>query len=250
MAYHPLPIQPRLLSTEAVFGSQVDLETSNRACLFHMRVYLDRVSYEDTYAAIISAEMVRLILTISVENVWEYHTLDVKAAFLNAKLETPRYLTPVPSTEHLLGPDQSFRVSRALYGLKIAPKLWNDTVTKTLLNLGLTQVVTESTLFYMKADEKLVVLVGIFVDYILVTVKEKYVENVMAQFNETGYTTTSGNDNHYLGMRIQRVGKMLQLDTSEKIERLVFAYKAANWTGTRTTLPDTVRIESPGQGRS
>lgn len=80
--------------------------------------------------------MVRLLLALAVKNSWEVHHLDVKSAVLNGEIQEEVYVTHPKGfvkkgKEHLF-----YRLVKALYGLRQAPRAWYAKFSKCLEELG------------------------------------------------------------------------------------------------------------------
>ena len=92
-----------------------------------VRGFKDRNEYDlrETYASVSRLAIVRLLL--SVVNKYGLHIkqLDVKTAFLNPCNEKYKQA-------------KVCKLQRALYGLKIGPKRWNERFTEAALKIGLT----------------------------------------------------------------------------------------------------------------
>ena len=84
---------------------------------------------------------------------------DAVNAFLNSRLDEVVY-THIPEGFQVKG--KAWRLSRALYGLRKSPRLWQRDLATTLQEFGLTQVPEEECLF---TNNHLVVMV--FVDDII-----------------------------------------------------------------------------------
>ena len=94
------------------------------------------IDFEEVFAPVARLDTVRLILAVAANRGWEVHHLDVKSAFLNGELEEEVYVSQpegytVKNKEHLV-----LRLSKALYGLRQAPRAWNIRLDKSLKNLG------------------------------------------------------------------------------------------------------------------
>ena len=97
---------------------------------------------DDTYSPTPMSESIRLIITLSVLNDWDIRFTDVSTAFLHADVIGNPYIFP-PETEKLDGTNIVWKLNKAQYGLKSAPKAWNQHLTKLLKELGWTQSVLD-----------------------------------------------------------------------------------------------------------
>ena len=59
--------------------------------------------------------------------------MDVKSAFLNGLIEEKVYVKQPPSFENPKFPNRVYKLLKALYGLKHAPKAWYDRLKNFLL---------------------------------------------------------------------------------------------------------------------
>ena len=75
------------------------------------------------------------------------------------------YIKPLPGMN--IKPNFVLRLIRSLYGLRSAPKIWNETLKKAFFEFGLQQSDYDPCLFYI-INDKLYLLVVIIVDDILV----------------------------------------------------------------------------------
>ena len=92
--------------------------------------------------------------------------MDVKSAFLNGELEEEVYMQHPPGFEDPEFPNFVYKLLKALYGLKEAPRAWYDTLLEFLLKYGFTRGIIDKTLFYKKHDEDMI-LFQIYVDDII-----------------------------------------------------------------------------------
>ena len=108
---------------------------------------------DDTYSPTPMSESIRLIITLSVLNDWDIRFTDVSTAFLHADVIGNPYVSP-PETEGLDGTNIVWELSKAQYGLKSAPKAWNQHLTKLLKDLGWNQSVLGECIFFKKKEMK------------------------------------------------------------------------------------------------
>ena len=60
------------------------------------------------------------------------------------------------------------KLTKALYGLKQSPRVWNSKLNKTMSDLGFNRSKLDTALYH-KGSEKAKLLVGIYVDDLIIT---------------------------------------------------------------------------------
>ncbi|GKF29760.1 putative ribonuclease H-like domain-containing protein, partial [Tanacetum coccineum] len=92
--------------------------------------------------------------------------MDVKSAFLYGTIEEEVYVCQPLSFEDPQFPDKVYKVEKALYGLRQAPKAWYETLSTYLLENGFRRGTIDKTLF-IKKDKGDILLVQVYVDDII-----------------------------------------------------------------------------------
>lgn len=126
------------------------------------------IDFEEIFTPVTRLETVRLILALSAKNGWGVHHLDVKSAFLNGELTEEVYVSQPegfvqPGQEHMV-----YKLHKALYGLRQAPRAWYSKLSKCLESMALTRCPYEHVV-YTKKEEGEVLIVAVYVDDLLVT---------------------------------------------------------------------------------
>nr|ABB47537.2 retrotransposon protein, putative, unclassified [Oryza sativa Japonica Group] len=94
------------------------------------------VDFDEVFAPVARLDTVRAILAVAADRRWQVHHLDVKSAFLNGDLEEEVYVSQLEGfvekgKEHLV-----YELSKALYGLRQAPRAWNTRLDRSMKELG------------------------------------------------------------------------------------------------------------------
>jgi hypothetical protein len=96
-----------------------------------------------------SMDAIRIVFATAAHQQLMIHHIDVSSAFLNAPLKEEVYMEQLPGFEHPKFPRQShvYKLNKALYGLRQAPREWNKTYTEQLKGLGYEQCQTDACVF-------------------------------------------------------------------------------------------------------
>ena len=126
------------------------------------------VDYDEVFAPVARIETIQLVIAIAASNAWEIHHLDVKTAFLHGELKEDVYVTQ-PEGFLITGKERTvYKLKKALYGLRQAPRAWNVKLNGILQELGFKRCSKEPSL-YRKDKKKHVLIVVVYVDDLLVT---------------------------------------------------------------------------------
>ena len=113
-------------------------------------------------------ETIRLIIGLAASRGWEIHHLDVKTAFLHGDLKEEVYVTQ-PQGFFVKGQeDKVYKLKKALYGLRQAPRAWNVKLNQILRGLNFHHCSKEPSLYRKDVNNELLVVV-VYVDDLLVT---------------------------------------------------------------------------------
>ncbi|CEG45564.1 FOG: Transposon-encoded proteins with TYA, reverse transcriptase, integrase domains in various combinations [Plasmopara halstedii] len=112
---------------------------------------------------------------------------------------------------------------QSLYGLKQAGRLWNRLLSTKLTDLGLKQSIVEPCLFYRK-DGREILLVGIYVDELLVTGTNDDLVNKLFESLKILQIKDLGEVNKFLGTRIIKHEEDYFLDQEHLINDLLNQY--------------------------
>nr|GEV96694.1 retrovirus-related Pol polyprotein from transposon TNT 1-94 [Tanacetum cinerariifolium] len=92
------------------------------------------IDFEESFAPVTHIEAIRIFIANTTSKNMTIYQMDVKTTFLNGKLKEEVY---VSQSEGFVDPDHLthvYRLKKALYGLKLAPRAWYDTLSRFLLN--------------------------------------------------------------------------------------------------------------------
>lgn len=133
-----------------------------------VRGFKDTNQYDlsERYAPVSRLHLIRSVMAIVNKfNLYAYH-LDVKTAFLNGTIDDNIYMEIPQGTSYSETTTHSkvCKLERAIYGLKISPKRWNERFTKVPLQIRLQNNDSEPCFFTLKngSDQQMVILMVYF----------------------------------------------------------------------------------------
>uniref|UniRef100_A0A0A9GXF4 Reverse transcriptase Ty1/copia-type domain-containing protein n=1 Tax=Arundo donax TaxID=35708 RepID=A0A0A9GXF4_ARUDO len=106
------------------------------------------------------------MIAIAAHANWELHHLDIKSAFLNDDLHEEVYVEQplgfaVKGKECLV-----YRLNKALYGLRQAPRAWSEKLDASLLKLGFSRCNTGHGIYTRGTSKRR--LIGVYVDDLVI----------------------------------------------------------------------------------
>ena len=123
---------------------------------------LETISHEEKRAATLAARTARIIFALVAAFDLDLRQRDTVTAFLNSKLDGKKETyTHIPEGFQIHG--KYWKLLRALYSLRISPRLWQQEAASVLRKLGLKQVPEDPCVF---VGEGLIVF--FYVDDILI----------------------------------------------------------------------------------
>jgi len=125
------------------------------------------IDFEEVFAPVARLDTVRMILALAANRGWQVHHLDVKTSFLNGDLEEEVYVSQ-PKGFEVKGKEKCvLKLSKALYGLRQAPRAWNVKLDKSLKSLNFTKCACEPAV-YTRGTGRNAVILGVYVDDLIV----------------------------------------------------------------------------------
>nr|GFA91671.1 retrovirus-related Pol polyprotein from transposon TNT 1-94 [Tanacetum cinerariifolium] len=124
------------------------------------------IDFEESFASVAHIEAIRIFIANATSRNMTVYQMDVKMAFLNGDLKEEVY---VSQPEGFVDPDHPthvYRLKKAQYRLKQAPRAWYDMLSRFLLDNSFSKGVGDPTLFTRKTG-KHILLVQIYVDDII-----------------------------------------------------------------------------------
>lgn len=126
------------------------------------------IDFDEVFAPVARLDTVRLMLAMAANRGWQVHHLDVKSAFLHRELEEEVYVSQ-PEGYVVKGREQYvLKLSKALYGLRQAPRAWNVRLDRSLKKLKFRRCVSEQAV-YIRGEGKNAIILGVYVDDLIVT---------------------------------------------------------------------------------
>ena len=125
------------------------------------------IDYDEVFAPA-RVETIKLIMALAASIGWKIHHLDVKTAFLHGELKEEVFVVQ-PEGFVVKGQEEKvYKLKKALYGLRQAPRAWNIKLNKILRGLNFQRCSKEPSL-YRKEENKSLLVVVVYVDDLLVT---------------------------------------------------------------------------------
>nr|GEV62709.1 retrovirus-related Pol polyprotein from transposon TNT 1-94 [Tanacetum cinerariifolium] len=130
--------------------------------------------------------------------------MDVKTTFLNGPLKEEVYVSQPDGFVDPDHPEKVYRLRKALYVLKQAPRAWYDELSKFLTSKGFTKGTIDTTLFTIRYEED-ILLVQIYVDDIIFgSTNPKYSKRFENLMHNRFEMSLKGEMKFFLGLQIHQ----------------------------------------------
>jgi hypothetical protein len=124
------------------------------------------LDFDETYAPVARLESIRILLAYATYHGFKLFQMDVKSAFPNGPIKEEVYVEQPPRFEDSEYPSHVYKLSKALYELKQAPRAWYECLRDFLLTNGYKVKKADPTLFTKTIDKDLFIC-QIYVDDII-----------------------------------------------------------------------------------
>ncbi|GJT45085.1 retrovirus-related pol polyprotein from transposon TNT 1-94 [Tanacetum coccineum] len=179
------------------------------------------IDYDETYAPVARLESIRILLAYARALDFKLFQMDVKSAFLNGFINEEVYVAQPSGFIDFENPDHVYKLKKAFYGLKQAPKAWYDRLKAFLIKHEYKMRMVDNTLFTKKKSSNLII-VQIYVDDIILcsTCQEMCDEFAKIMHNEFEMSMM-GELNFFLGLQIKQMEDGIFFNQSKYIKELL-----------------------------
>ncbi|GKA46180.1 retrovirus-related pol polyprotein from transposon TNT 1-94 [Tanacetum coccineum] len=105
------------------------------------------INFEESFTPVARIEAIRIFIANATHKNMTVYQMDVKTAFLNGVLREEVYVSQPDGFLDQDYPNYVYRLKKALYRLKHAPRAWYDLLSKFLLSHKFTKDAIDTTLF-------------------------------------------------------------------------------------------------------
>lgn len=179
------------------------------------------VDYFHIFSPVIKPMTLRVVFSLAVTRGWKIQQVDINNAFLNGSLKETVYIDQPEGFHSASQPHHVCKLVKALYGLKLAPKAWYDTLKGFLISSGFTHSLADHCLFHKAVNGKLLVLL-VYVDDILITGDDPLmVQQLITALNSSFSLKHLGENNYFLGLEAHVTNQCISLTQSKYARELI-----------------------------
>ncbi|GKD33055.1 ribonuclease H-like domain, reverse transcriptase, RNA-dependent DNA polymerase [Tanacetum coccineum] len=179
------------------------------------------IDFDEVFAPVARIETVRLILALAAYHGWQVHHLDVKSAFLHGDLKEEVYVTQPEGFVQQGNSGKVYKLTKALYGLRQAPRAWNVKLDQTLKSLDFKKCNLEQAV-YTKRSKNSTLIVGVYVDDLIITgTPKKEIEVFKSQMEEKFEMSDLGLLAYYLGIEVTQTGGEITIKQTGYINKIL-----------------------------
>ncbi|CAL9021001.1 unnamed protein product, partial [Prunus brigantina] len=139
------------------------------------------IDYFEVFAPVARVDIVRMVISLAAHNAWKIFQMDVKSSFLNRTLEEEVYLEQPVGYVKEGQADMVYKLKKALYGLKHAPRAWYTRIDSYFIEHKFQRCPYEHTLYVKNNQQGDVVIVCVYVDDLIITSNNM---RLIAEFRE------------------------------------------------------------------
>lgn len=185
------------------------------------------VDYFDTYAPVISFDVVRWFFSIVASYDMELLQFDFTTAFLNGLLKEDIFMYQPCGYDD--GSGRVWKLNRGLYGLKQAPRAWNERFHSAITEFGFVNCALDNCLYFKRIENRLILLI-LYVDDGFVASINKVDLLTVYGFLKSKFKINIVNDCTFLGIKYvrNRTEKIIYLDQSKYIKQKLDQFGLSN----------------------
>jgi hypothetical protein len=175
--------------------------------------------------------------------------MDVKSAFLNSILQEEVYVEQPKGFQDPHHPHHVYKLKKALYGLKHAPRAWYKRLTTYLFKKGFTRGQDDRTLFIRnQGAHKLIA--QIYVDNIIFGATLDFLGHVFSEEMKQKFEMSMiGELNYFLGLQVKQTAKGIFISQSKYAKYLVKRFGLDRKSHARAPMSTSVMISSDFVGK-
>jgi len=208
------------------------------------------IDFDETFAPVARLEAIRIFLAFAAHHQFKVFQMDVKSAFLNGKLEEEVYVYQPPGFINESKPHWVYRLNKALYGLRQAPRAWYDTLTKHLLTNGFQRGTIDSTLFILH-DKGDMLLVQIYVDDIIFgSTNDKMCKKFSEIMSSEYEMSLMGELTFFLGLQIKQTNDGIFINQEKYVRELLNKFGFNSISSKNTPISAPLNLDSDPNGKS
>jgi hypothetical protein len=205
----PLPYGRKAIPCKWVFALKTD--ASGNVVRFKARLVAkgfaqrEGIDYTEVFAPVSKHTSLRTLLALSAAHDLEMRQIDVKTAYLNGILEEDIYMMQPPGYEDG-GPGIVCKLSRSLYGLKQAGRVWYERLCAELIKLGFKPSTADPALFTLD-DGGVKVFLLVYVDDCLIVAPQgntAVLDRIISDLQSAFDLKDMGEVSTFLGIGISR----------------------------------------------
>nr|GEX23168.1 retrovirus-related Pol polyprotein from transposon TNT 1-94 [Tanacetum cinerariifolium] len=158
----PAPDNISPLTLKWLFKSKHDEEQTvirNKSRLVVRGYYQEEgIDFEESFALVARMEAIRIFLAYAAHKSFTVFQMDVKTAFLHGSLKEEVYVCQPEGFIDVDHPSHVYKIKKALYGIKQAPKAWYDELSTFLLQNNFFKGTIDPTLFIRRFHDDILVV--------------------------------------------------------------------------------------------
>ena len=196
--------------------------------------------FDKTYAPVIEATSVRIILVIAMQRRWGIFQVDVKTAYLNAPMKEELYVKTPRGFEDAFGDEVPvlLRIRRAIYGARQSALAWSDKLAETLEKMSLARSKIDPCVWFSTE-----IALGIFVDDIVISyANEAALNRVVQKLVEEYKIATDDDAAMFVGLIIEKHARGIHLNQKVFLQDLLDRVHASEIAPQRTPMNAGVQL--------
>jgi hypothetical protein len=180
------------------------------------------IDYAEVFALVAHLDTIRIILSIPAQHGWTVFQLDVKSAFLHGELNEDVFVAQPPGYEQKGYEHQVYKLKKALYSLKQAPRAWNSRIESYFLKEGFEKHPHEHTLFVRQMDGGKMLIVCLYVDDLIFTGNDAYMFSTFKHSMMTEFDMTDlGRMSYFLGLEVLQTSDGISISQQKHAQEVL-----------------------------
>ena len=174
--------------------------------------------------------------------------MDVKSAFLNGMLQEEVYVEQPKGFVEPHRPNDVYRLKRALYELKQAPRAWYDRLIAYLIEHGFKRGFADTTLFIQK-DKNYFVVAQIYVDDIVFgATNDSLAKSFADEMKKMFEMSMVGELTYFLGLQVKQTDSGIYINQAKYASNLVKRFGLKKATHARTPMATNAKLTNDLSG--